>query len=105
MGLKEIKEQRRAEAEARKAANKIRRDAENKLKIAETDIATLETRQREVTAELENLENHKSSRAYDLNRELANLQERLDAAMHEWESLTAVMGVVEPEDGSFGETP
>jgi len=104
MGLKEIKEQRRAEAEARKAANKIRRDAENKLKITETDIATLETRQREVTAELESLENHKSSRAYELNRELATLQERLDAALHEWESLTAVLGDVEPEDAVLRET-
>ena len=103
MGLKEIKEQRRAEAEARKAANKIRRDTENKLKIMETDISTVEARQREVTTELESLENHKSSRAYDLNRELATLQERLDAALHEWESLTAALGVVEPEDAVIGE--
>ena len=106
MGLKEIKEMRRAEADARKVANKIRRDAENKLKAAETDIAGLEARQREMSAELENLENHKSSRAYELNRELANLQERLEAALHEWETLTAILGVVETEvatDNGLGE--
>ena len=108
MGLKEIKEMRRAEAEARKAANKIRRDAENKLKAAETDIAALEARQREITSELENLENHKSSRAYELNRELANLQERLERALHAWETLTDILGVVETEesvDAGLGEIP
>jgi len=96
MGIKEIKEQRRAEAELRKAANKIRRDAEDQLKTAETAIADLETRQHELTTELENLENHKSSRAYELNRELAELQERLIQQMELWEKLTAVLAEPEP---------
>jgi len=100
MGLKEIKEQRRAEAEARKAANKIRRDAEAQLKTAEASIADLETRQHELTTELENLENHKSSRAYELNRELADLQERLTQQMEFWEKLTAVLAESEPLEAS-----
>ena len=100
MGLKEIKEQRRAEDEARKAANKIRRDAEAQLKTAEASIADLETRQHELTTELENLENHKSSRAYELNRELADLQERLTQQMEFWEKLTAVLAESEPLEAS-----
>jgi ATP-binding cassette subfamily F protein 3 len=85
MGLKEIKEQRRAEAEARKAANKKIREAQVKLKAAEEEITTLEARQRELVLELES----SGGKAFELNRELADLQERLSTVMEEWEQLSA----------------
>ena len=91
MGLKEIKEQRRAEAEARKAANKAARDAAARLKSAEEEITSLESRQRELAAELEDPESFKNGRAFDLNRELADLQERLSKVMDEWERLSALV--------------
>jgi ATP-binding cassette subfamily F protein 3 len=91
MGLKEIKEQRRAEAEARKAANKAARDAAARLKSTEEEITTLESRQRELAAELEDPESFKNGRAFDLNRELADLQERLSKVMEEWEQLSALV--------------
>ena len=91
MGLKEIKEQRRAEAEARKAANKAARDAAARLKSAEEEITSLESRQRELAAELEDPESFKNGRAFDLNRELADLQERLSKVMEEWERLSALV--------------
>ncbi len=91
MGLKEIKEQRRAEAEARKAANKAARDAAARLKSAEEEITSLESRQRELAAELEDPESFKKGRAFDLNRELADLQERLSKVMEEWERLSALV--------------
>jgi ATP-binding cassette subfamily F protein 3 len=91
MGLKEIKEQRRAEAEARKAANKAARDAAARLKSAEEEITSLESRQRELVAELEDPESFKNGRAFDLNRELADLQERLSKVMEEWERLSALV--------------
>jgi ATP-binding cassette subfamily F protein 3 len=90
MGLKEIKEQRRAEAEARKAANKAARDAAAGLKSAEEEITTLESRQRELVEELEDPESFKNGRAFNLNRELADLQERLAKVMKEWERLSAL---------------
>jgi len=85
MGLKEIKEQRRAEAEARKAANKIIREQQARLKAAEEEITRLENRQRELVLELEN----SGGKAFELNRELADLQERLISVMEEWEKLSA----------------
>ena len=91
MGLKEIKEQRRAEAEARKAANKAARDAAARLKSAEEEITSLESRQRELVGELEDPESFKNGRAFDLNRELADLQERLSKVMEEWERLSALV--------------
>ena len=98
MGLKEIKEQRRAEAEARKAANKAARDAAAGLRKAEESIGALETRQRELVAELEDPESFRNGRAFDLNRELADLQERLSKVKEEWEllsSLAPATGTVE----------
>ena len=91
MGLKEIKEQRRAEAEARKAANKAARNAAAGLKSAEEEITTLESRQRELVEELEDPESFKNGRAFNLNRELADLQERLAKVMKEWERLSALV--------------
>ncbi|MEY2906656.1 MAG: hypothetical protein RLZZ408_1127 [Verrucomicrobiota bacterium] len=98
MGLKEIKEQRRAEAEARKAANKAARDAAARLKSAEEEITDLESRQRELVAELEDPESFKNGRAFDLNRELADLQERLSKVMGEWERLSALVPATEASE-------
>ena len=89
MGMREIKEQRRAEAEARKAANKLIREAQARLKVAEEEIATLESRQLEIISELENNESMKGGRAFELNRELATIQENLSRVMEVWESLSA----------------
>ena len=93
MGLKEIKEQRRAEAEARKAANKIIREQQARLKAAEEEITRLESRQRELVLELEN----SGGKAFELNRELAELQERLSSVMEEWEKLSASLPPADEE--------
>ena len=91
MGLREIKEQRRAEAEARKAANRIIRETQARLKAAEDEISSLESRQRELAVELESPEGMNANRAFALNRELAIVQERLSAALEEWEKLSAFL--------------
>lgn len=90
MGLKEIKEQRRAEAEARKAANKVAREAAQRLKSAEEEIHALETRQKELVSELEDPASFGNGRAFTLNRELADLQERLAGVLEEWEKLSVL---------------
>ncbi len=100
MGMKEIKEMRRAEAEARKAINKARREAEAQLKETEETITQLEERQRTLTAELENPESFAGGRAHQLNRELATLQDRLFKTMETWEKLTAVLAENAPKETS-----
>jgi len=92
MGLKEIKAMRRAEAEVRKAANRTKRAAEERVKSAELSIAALETRQRELAEQLENPETFRNGDAHDLNRELSRVQDQLSTAMSEWEALTSLIG-------------
>ena len=97
MGMREIKEQRRAEAELRKAANKLARESQARLRSAEEEIAQLESRQRELVAELESPGNLNGGRAFGLNRELATVQERLSSVLEEWEKLSASLPSVEEE--------
>jgi exonuclease V gamma subunit len=100
MGMKEIKEMRRAEAEARKAINKARREAEAQLKGVEETIHELEERQRTLTDEIENSESFATGRAHQLNRELSILQDRLLETMETWEKLTAVLAENAPQEAS-----
>ncbi|NBZ94990.1 MAG: ABC transporter ATP-binding protein, partial [Proteobacteria bacterium] len=88
MGLKEIKELRRAEAEARKAANKAARDAKSRLTAVETEVHTLEERQKALVTELEDPATFSNGKAFSLNRELADLQERLGNLLQEWDRLS-----------------
>jgi ATP-binding cassette subfamily F protein 3 len=89
LGLKEIKQQRRAEAEARKAAAAARRQSEARHRELEQRIITLETRQRELAAILESAPNDATS--FPLHRELADLTEELEQANEEWNNLSATM--------------
>lgn len=89
LGMKEMREQRRAEAEARKAEAKLKRDAQKQSEALEMRIFTLEGRQKQITAELED------PAAYDaggpairLNRELMSVTEELETLMKQWESST-----------------
>jgi len=97
MGIKEIKEQRRAEAENRKAINRELRETRSRLKVTEDEIASLEARQRELVSELEDPESFKNGRAFSLNRELAELQEHLSTVMSEWEKLSSSLPTDELE--------
>ena len=85
MGLKEIKAQRRAEAEARKAEAAEKRARERRVAELETQIQTLEARQRELTAKMEEKETHDSpALAMRINRELADVGDSLEKANSEW---------------------
>jgi ATP-binding cassette subfamily F protein 3 len=89
LGLKEIKQQRRAESEARKAAAAARRQSEARHRELEQRIIALETRQRELAAILESAPNDATS--FPLHRELADLTEELEQANEEWNNLSATM--------------
>ena len=103
MGMKEIKEMRKAEAEKRKAANKLRRDAQARLTTIEAEIADLETRQSILTTELEQPESLKGGRAHQLNREISILQDQLMKIMEEWERLTETLAECSPEESLTAE--
>jgi len=91
MGLKEIKQQRRAEAEARKAAAAARRQAESRHKELEERIVALEARQRELATVLESAPNDSSS--FPLHRELADLIDELEKANNAWDKVAGHLTV------------
>ncbi len=89
-GLKEQKAQKRAEAEARNAISKIKRDREKRLHEIETRIATLEAHQKELVAALEDPAVYGTGgRAVSINRELSNVTADLALLTNEWETATA----------------
>jgi len=87
VGLKEIRAQRRAEAEARQAANRERREKEKRVAALEAEIVVLEARQRELTEQLENPGTYENpSLAMEINRQLEGVGEALEKANSEWSS-------------------
>ena len=85
LGLKEIKAQRRAEAEARKAESAARRVIEKRAIDLEREIYAMENRQRELTAILESPGTYENpGLAMETNRELAGLGDSLEKANAEW---------------------
>ncbi len=92
------KEQRRLEAEARQARSRLKRDAQKRVKAIEDEIAALEAREKELVAELEDPATYElRGRAADINRELADLHQRLPGLHAEWE--TAATRLMELETG------
>ncbi|HEX8280060.1 MAG TPA: ATP-binding cassette domain-containing protein, partial [Chthoniobacterales bacterium] len=88
LGLREMRQQRRAEAEQRKAEAKTKRDHEKRVREIEMHILSLEGRQRELTAELEKPESYEAGgSAMALNRELSSVTAEIERATKEWEAL------------------
>ncbi len=87
-GMKEMREQKRQEAERRKAEAAARREVEKKMQALEMRIAHLEGRQRELSEELEKPEAYASGgNAMTLNRELLDISDELERLTGEWEAL------------------
>ena len=90
LGMKEMREQRRADAERRKAEAKTIRDRQKAAEVLEMRIFALEGRQKEITAELEKPEAYDAGgSAMKLNRELMSITEELEKVMGEWEGMAA----------------
>ncbi|MGI9086321.1 MAG: ribosomal protection-like ABC-F family protein [Chthoniobacterales bacterium] len=87
-GLRQTREQRRAESEQRKAEAKVKRDREKRAQEIEMHILTLEGRQKEVAAELEKPETYeRGGAAMELNREMLSISAEMERANKEWEAL------------------
>jgi ATP-binding cassette subfamily F protein 3 len=92
------KELKRLEAEERQAKSRARREQEQIVKEYEQEIAQLELRQNELTAELEKPETYeKPGAAPAINRELTSVMQRLESLTAQWEQAAARL--VELESG------
>lgn len=89
-GMRESREQRRADSEQRKAEAKIKRDHDKRVRDLEMQILKLEGRQKELTEELEKPETYeRGGAATQLNRELQAISADLERLTAEWEKVAA----------------
>ncbi len=81
------KEQKRLEAEQRQARSRKRQEIQKRVSTLEAEIAILEAKEKELTAELEKPETYATGgRAMQINRELMEVHDRLPEATAEWEA-------------------
>jgi ATP-binding cassette subfamily F protein 3 len=91
-GLREIKEQKRVEAEARKAAARSRRESERRVQELEMQIAALEGREKELAAHLEDPAVYEpGGRVMEINRELAAVTGEKERLTAEWETASEML--------------
>jgi ATP-binding cassette subfamily F protein 3 len=84
------RDQKRLEAETRQARSRERRARQQVVDKLEKEIARLEQRQKELTAELENPDTYQQpGRAVAVNRELSGVTDDLAAATAQWEQEAA----------------
>ena len=92
-GLREARERKRQEAEARKAQAQARREEEKAIAALEMRILHLESRQKELSGELEKPEAYAAGgNAMQLNRDLMAVGEELERVSAEWEGRVARLG-------------
>ena len=85
-GLREQKQQKRAEAELRKVEAKARRDREQRVHELEMHIAALEGQQKELAVELEDPAVYEpGGRAVAINRELTAVSNELERLTTDWD--------------------
>ena len=87
MGMREMKQARRAEAEARKALAKAKRDQEKIVQDLEIRVNGLEIKQQQITEAMQDPAAHASGgNASDLSRELTRVQTEIVMLSAEWEA-------------------
>ncbi len=92
------KEEKRLAAEARQAQSRVRRAQRDRVQARETEIATLEDRQAELTALLEQPDTYADSRRMvDINLELKDVLARLERLTPEWEAAATKLAELELE--------
>jgi ATP-binding cassette, subfamily F, member 3 len=90
------KEQKRLEAEQRQARSNRRKGAQQLVHKLEKEVGDLEKRRSALTADLEKQETYDTpGRAMQINRELVELQDRLDEATKEWEQAATKLAEID----------
>jgi len=91
-----LKDQKRVEAEGRQARSKERKQQQQLVHRLEKEIAAFETKQAELTAELEKPETYQQTgRAMEINRELTSVTEALARTTAEWEAAATKLNSLE----------
>ncbi len=89
-GMREQKEQKRAEAAARNERVRVKREREKRIESLEMEIVAWETRQKTVATELEDPACYEAGgKAMELNRELSAIAGELVRLNAEWEKVGA----------------
>jgi ATP-binding cassette, subfamily F, member 3 len=90
------KDQKRREAQERQARSSGNRDQQQTVRRLEKEIQDLEKRQADLTAELEKPETYEQpGRANQINRELVQVQDDLNARTKEWEENASKLAATE----------
>jgi ATP-binding cassette subfamily F protein 3 len=90
------KDQKRREAEQRQVRSRERKAQQQIVHRLEKEIHELEQRQTEIVAELEKPETYQQAgRAMQLNRELADMRERLAELTPRWEEEAGRLAAME----------
>jgi ATP-binding cassette subfamily F protein 3 len=91
--------QKRLEAEQRQARSRERREQQQLVHRLETEIHQLETRQAEITREMEDPATYQDSRrVMELNREFVEGCQRLEALNAEWEAAATRLAAMQASD-------
>jgi ATP-binding cassette subfamily F protein 3 len=94
------KEQKRLEAEQRQARSNRRKGAQQLVHKLEKEVGELEKRQTTLTADLEKQETYDTpGRAMQINRELVEVQDRLEEATKEWEAAATKLAEIDAAEG------
>lgn len=95
LGMKEIREQRRLEAEKTQAAARAKRSLEARASLMEKEVVELEARQKAVAVLLEDPAVYSdTARAMQLNQQLAFITKTLEKATAGWEEATTALSAI-----------
>jgi ATP-binding cassette subfamily F protein 3 len=89
------KEQKRLEAQQRQARSRQRQEIQKRINALEHEIAELEAKEKELTAELEKPETYAGGRAMQINRELLDVHDRLPVATQQWEAAASDLAALD----------
>src|SRR6185503_6033158 len=90
------KEQKRLEAEQRQARSKVKKEQQQAVHDLEKKIQKLESRQKEITVELEKPETYQAGgKAMELNREFRHNADEIAELTPKWEAAAAKLEALE----------
>jgi ATP-binding cassette subfamily F protein 3 len=89
------RDQKRIEAEVRQARSRKKQEIQKRITTLEKEIAELEAKEKELTAELEKPESYAGGRAMQINRELLHVHDRLPEVTAEWETASVKLAELE----------
>jgi len=93
------KDQKRLEAEQRQSRSRERKAQQSLVRKLESEIQQLETRQQELTAELEKAETYeRPGRAQQLSRETVDLREKLEEITVAWEQAATRLAELDAQE-------